>query len=232
MFSLSKVLWRKGALQPGVQPQLLCSRHMTHCKQMSPQSSQRSGNLRCGGGQLDQLSPPQASKRCGVLEKYAVVQAQLSSASKTAGGAEALHAERVAALQKACLPTKPTWPPAPLTASLSICRYPLLCATVGQDAEKQRQQLGEAEERLQQLSASLSAAEAQAQALSKRVRALEAEAAEGARTAESHAARLAQQLTAKDAEAADLKKQLAAAEGETTRLGEQVMHCPLASQGK
>lgn len=152
-----------------------------------------------------------------------MLQAQLSTASKTAGGPEAVHAERVAALQKACLPTKTAWPPASLPATLSIRQCQRLCATDGQDAEKQRQQLGEAKERLQQLSASLQAAEAQAQALSKRVRALEAEAAEGARTAESHAARLAQQLTAKDAEAAELKKQLAAAEGETARLGEQVM---------
>ena len=82
--------------------------------------------------------------------------------------------------------------------------------------------MGEADEGLQQLSASLKAAEAQAQALSKRVHALEAQAAEAARTAESHAARLAQQLTAKDAEAAELKRQLAAAAGENTRLGEQV----------
>ena len=151
-----------------------------------------------------------------------MLQAQLSTASKTAGGAEALHTERVAALQKACLPSKPARPPASETAHEAFFRHQLLCATGGQDAEKQHQQLGEAEERLQQLSASLMAAEGQAQALSKRVRALEAEAAEGARTAESHAARLAQQLTAKDAEAAELKKKLVAAEGETARLGEQV----------
>ena len=124
--------------------------------------------------------------------------------------------------RRACFQTSLAGCPPQKCCMQQACAVTDLCMPLaGQDAEKQRQQLGEAEGRLQQLSASLTAAEAQAQALSQLVHGLEAQADEAARTAESHAARLAQQLTAKDAEAAELKKQLAAAEGEKTRLVEQ-----------
>ena len=34
--TMQRMLWRKGAVQPGAQLQVLCCRHMIHCKQMSP----------------------------------------------------------------------------------------------------------------------------------------------------------------------------------------------------